>query len=99
MWTKESITRLLDNSDRAVERAILALYRRQTLDEQNSGNTTHRNGVGFSGAHAEVGTYYAKWILSGRQLTGRHLDRARKMTKHYVAQLLDEAQQKVSVAA
>lgn len=99
MWTKDSIIALLDRSDKAVERAVLAIYNRQTEDEKNSSTTTHRNGRGFSGAHAELGTYYAKWILSGRQLTGRHLCKARAMSKRYVAQLLEEAQQKFPVAA
>lgn len=99
MWTKESITQLLDRSNRAVERAIVAIYNRQTEDEKSSGTTTHSNGRGFSGAHAELGTYYAKWILSGRSLTGHHLEKARRMSKRYVAQLLEEAQQKFSVAA
>jgi hypothetical protein len=94
MWTKESIVALLDRSDVAVERAILAIYRRQTLDEQSSSETKHRNGIGFSGAHAPLGTYYAKWILSGRRLSGKHLVKARNMTKHYVAQLLQEAESK-----
>jgi hypothetical protein len=99
MWTKESIIQLLDRSDKAVERAIVAIYNRQTEDEQNSSSTTHRNGRGFNGFHARSGTYYAKWILSGRHLTGTYLIKARAMSKHYVAQLLEEAQQKFSVAA
>lgn len=99
MWTKESITDLLNRSNKAVERAMVAIYRRQTFDEQNSSCTTHRNGIGFSGAHAALGTYYAKWVLSGRQLTGTHLERARAMSKHYVAQLLQEAEQRTQQAA
>lgn len=100
MWTKETIGQLLNASDKAVERAVLAIYRRQTLDEQHSNCTTHRNGVGFSGAHAELGSYYARWLLSGRHLTGKHLEKARKMMHHYLSQLLEEAQSRqVATAA
>jgi len=95
-WNRENILSLLEKNDRAVEKAILAIYRRQTSEEQNSSATIHRNGIGFSGAHAQVGTYYAKWLLSGRSLTGKHLDKARKIAKHYVAQLLEEAQNKAA---
>lgn len=91
MWTKQGILELLDRSDKAVERAILAIYRRQTTDEQNSATTKIRNGVGFSGAHATIGSYYARWLLSGNVLTGKHLVRARGIAKRYVGQLVEEA--------
>lgn len=86
--TKESIKALLLRSDRAVERAIVAIYNRQTLDEQSSQETKHSNNIGFSGAHARLGTYYAQWILQGNSLTGRHLEKARKIALHYVGQLV-----------
>jgi hypothetical protein len=82
---------LLTMNDRAVERAIVAIYNRQTADEKSSQNTTHSNGVGFSGADASLGSYYAKWILSGRNLTGNHLSKARMMSQKYVRQLVEIA--------
>lgn len=89
-WNKGHVIELLLTNNEAVERAILSLYKRQTADEQNCQETLHSNGVGFSGAHAHLGTYYAKWILSGRHLTGKHLEKARAMTLKYTDQLLDE---------
>lgn len=94
MWNREGIEKLLNENDRAVERAIVAIYRRQTSEEQNSNTTIHRNGMGFSGAHANYGTYLAKWILSGKRLNGNHLVKARTMALHYVSQLLEVASQK-----
>jgi hypothetical protein len=94
-WTKEKIAALLFTNDRAVERAVVAIYNRQTLDEQRSEDTLHHNGIGFSGAHAKLGTYYAKWIISGRHLTGNHLIKARAMMMKYTAQLLEDAQARV----
>jgi hypothetical protein len=82
---------LLTTSNKAVERAIVAIYHRQTLDEQRSETTIHTNGVGFSGADVRTGTYYAKWILSGKRLTGKFLDRARVMAHKYMRQLVDIA--------
>ena len=90
MWTKEKVTQLLQSNNLAVERAILVLYHRQTLDEQSNKETKHSNGVGFSGAHARLGTYYARWLITGNHLTGVHLEKARRMVLHYTSQLMDE---------
>jgi hypothetical protein len=93
-WTKEKIAALLFSNDLAVERAIVTIYNRQTQDEQNSEETKHSNGIGFSGAHARLGTYLAKWILSDRHLNRKFLDKGRAMMMHYTGQLLEEAQAK-----
>ena len=86
-WTPEEIRVLLDRSLEAVERAVVAIYRRQTEDEKEAYETKHHNRVGFAACHAGLGTYYAKWILSGKHLSGSHVERARKMVRHYAGQL------------
>lgn len=91
MWTKESIINLIDTNDRAVERAIIAIYDRQTQDEKATSDTHHTNHRGFRSNHASKGSYYARWILSGRHLTGHHLENARKIARHYHRQLLEIA--------
>jgi hypothetical protein len=88
-WTPDSIKALLDRNDLAVERAVVAVFNRQTDDEQEAFETKHRNGRGFASCHAHMGSYYAKWVLSGRRLDGRHLDRARRMMRHYAGQLAE----------
>lgn len=93
-WNKDKIVTLLQTNNKAVEKAIVVIYNRQTLDEQQSKETKHSNGIGFSGAHAALGTYYAKWILDGKSLSGTHLERARKMALRYTAQLLEEIKSK-----
>lgn len=90
---------LLTMNDKAVERAMIAIYNLQTLDEQVSQDTRHSNGVGFSGADARTGSYYAKWVLSGRKLTGKHLDKARVMSYKYIRQLSEIATQKMAETA
>ena len=87
IWTREDIVSLLNTSDRAVERGVVAIWQRQTADEQSTDTTRHSNGIGFSGWSAHSGSYYAKWVESGRRLTGKHLDKARKITLHHAAQL------------
>ena len=86
-WTPETIKALLDRDVLAVERAVVAIYRRQTQDEQESYETKHHNRAGFAACHAGLGTYYAKWILSGKHLSGPHVERARRMVRHYAGQL------------
>lgn len=88
MWTEARIVELLSTNNLAVERAMVAIYNLQTADERAMGQTNRLNGVGFSGAHARRGTYYAKWVLSGKRLSGKHLESARKMAISYRKQLL-----------
>ena len=51
LWTKERIVTLLESNPRAVERAVLAIYARQTLEEQHSETTKENNGRGFRHNH------------------------------------------------
>jgi hypothetical protein len=94
----ETIRTLLLSNDRAVERAMVVIFNRQTSDEQSAGHTSHHNGKGFSAFDAGSGSYYAKWVLSGRSLTGKHLVNARKMSLRYVRQLVEEAELKAQNA-
>lgn len=94
MWNEAKIEILLHANDRAVERAMVAIYDRQTLDEKATSDTKHRNGRGFRANHASKGSYYARWVLGGRRLTGHHLENARKIALHYVRQLTEIANAK-----
>lgn len=91
MWNKAKIEALLLKSDKAVNRAIVVLYNRQTRDERAVSDTKHTNKIGFSAAHARRGSYYGRWCSSGRTLSGRHLVKARELVLHYTQQLADEA--------
>ena len=95
MHTKESITHLLETRNDAVERAILRLYSFQTAQEQSIQTTRDQNGVGFSAADGHTGSYYAKWIKSGKHLSGKHLIKARSMVLKYTRQLLEFANKPV----
>ena len=93
-WTIETISALIARNDRAVERAIIAIYNRQTADEKNDQTTRHVNNVGFSGADVRTGTYLAQWILSGKHLDGKFLAKGRTIALKYRRQLLDIANEK-----
>lgn len=89
---KVIIQALLASNNRAVEAAILGLYARQTVGEQHTATTTESNGRGFNYNDADYGSYLAKWLQSGRHLTGSHLSRARRMASFYWRQVSEMSQ-------
>lgn len=95
IWNRSEIEALIFANDRAVERGIVAIYERQTADEKSTESTNHHNNIGFSGWTAKKGSYYAKWILSGRRLTGHHLENARKIALHHAGQITRIANREV----
>jgi hypothetical protein len=102
MITKDSIRELLLKSDAAVERGILAIYDRQTQDEKVSETTNHQNGVGFSGADAQILSSFAeqiekklqRGIKAGQCLSVKQMELARKKIVRYSRQLLEIAEAK-----
>jgi hypothetical protein len=94
VWNRSQINLMLQSNPKAVERAMVVLFNRQTRDEQSAETTRHHNGIGFCSWAARNGTYYAKWVLKGRRLTGRHMQQARKIALHHSRQLVEEANKK-----
>lgn len=72
---------------------ILAIYKRQTSDEQVAESTDHSNGRGFTGADARFGSSLAKKLLAGYTLTVNQTIAARKMMRKYSGQLLKVAKE------
>lgn len=87
IWTKDEIRKNLETSQAWVERGILAIYRQQTADEQSQEDTRWFNQHGFSSADAKYLTYTAKWLLSGKHLSGLHIGKARARLLKYAGQL------------
>jgi hypothetical protein len=94
MLTVVDIQNKLQSDQRWLERGILAIDARQTEDERRQDTTKYANGRGWSGADARKGSYYARWIRSGRHLSGRHLYQAKVMMRKYARQLLIVAEEK-----
>lgn len=86
---------LLVNSDEAVRRAIVAIYRRQTVDEQETKRTRHQNARGFSAYHARQGSKIAVQIIAGKDLSHSELLAARIMMLKYVNQLCEVARERM----
>ena len=59
--------RLEQDADRVnvIGKALLAIYERQTYDEQRSSSTRLDNGVGFSGPDARIGSIGARMFKAG----------------------------------
>ena len=95
IWTRPQIENLLNSNNLAVEKGLVAIFERQTADEKASETTNHHNNIGFCGWAARKGSYYAKWVISGRHLTGKHLDNARRIALHHAGQLTKIANKEV----
>lgn len=55
--------KLKEDCQKLIGRALLAIYRNQTPDEQSSSDTKYLNGIGFSGADAKLGTVCVRYYL------------------------------------
>jgi len=105
-WTQDRIIGLLERSDLAVERAIVALYDRQTQDEKVDSTTKHDNARGFRKNHDHTGSFFARIILKGWKQDGNknrvHLNpyklaKARGIVLHYSRQLAEAANTKQGI--
>ncbi|RWB95603.1 MAG: hypothetical protein EOQ56_28050 [Mesorhizobium sp.] len=84
IWTKETIQELIRTNDKAVAKAILALYARQTESERSTEHTQVENGMGFNRLDAPFLTSIAKALPRyGNHMTPRQLEKARPMLLKY----------------
>lgn len=97
-YSKEYIQAKLSNDTRWIERAVLVLFERQTDDEQTNKVTRWENGRGFNSSDSRYLTYVANYLLGGRHLSGRHLEKVSAKMPKYWRQILDEIQMKKEVA-
>lgn len=91
---KEWVLAQLDSSQRNVELAVVAIFNRQTSDEQATNSTNNLNSMGFNGTDAEFGSSLAKSILTYGKLSPRQAEYARKLIRKYWKQLIEVAESK-----
>lgn len=94
LYNTEEIKELLKKNDKAIERAIVALYSRQTESEKNSEATVEKNGIGYNGFDAKFFSSLAQQIQSGRTLTAKQIQFARRGIMKYAKQLAEIANQR-----
>ena len=88
---KTSIQRLLQQSDLACHRALEALYKLQTADEQSALTTKHTNGVGFTSFDAPFLSDIARKTRIYGAMTRNQLAHVRPKLMKYWRQLVDIA--------
>ncbi len=98
MHTVESIRNLLATNDKAVARALLALNKRQTADEQITEHTRHDNGKGFRPCHARMGTSMAKFYERNGYLSPKQIAYWRKPDRTGTPRIAIYARQLLLVA-
>lgn len=94
-WTREEIEDKIINDQKWLERGILAIFEKQTAYEKDAEFSQENNKVGFNKPDARKLSYYAKWIKSGRHLSGHHLENAKKKMVKYSGQLKKIANGKI----
>ena len=87
VWKVEEIAHLLQTNDKMVIRSLMKLYGFQTDEEQDLGETTDYNGVGFNGADAPILSSIAENYLKWNRLTPKQLALVRKKMMKYAKQL------------
>lgn len=72
--TKEWLTaKIAENPEHVIGRALVAIFKRQTLAEQSSSSTIKHNGVGFTGPDARFGSFVAKYFIKHGTLKDWHV--------------------------
>lgn len=105
-WTQEDVKRIFElyqqtPTDERIKqkicRALVALYERQTEDEQSTETTSTKNGIGFNGIDAPILTSLAKFYQERGFLTPKQVDLAAKRLQRYTKQLAHIANQQQEV--
>lgn len=101
--TRESLQQMLDTADAVkrqhiVGRALVALFDRQTQDEQATNDTHIDNNVGFAGGDAKGGSITAKTYLKRRSLEDWQVERWTKRGKNGFSRLCKYAKQLNEIA-
>jgi hypothetical protein len=97
-YTKEVIQQKLSSDLRWIERGVLVLFDRQTEDEKTQQGTRWENGRGFNKSDSNYLTYISKYLLSGRHLTGVHLEKVSSKLPKYWRQIMEEIELKKGVS-
>lgn len=85
---KAYIQALIKNNDKAVERAILAIYEKQTIEEQQKLISIENNKAGFGKIDAKEMGELALKLKNGEKLSESELAKSRNKMMKYWKQLM-----------
>ena len=92
-WTREELLAAIwnqRNTSRSLERAMVQLLLRQTVDERYAEHTKHTNGRGFTAFHARTGTKLGKYAQTPTNTFGPVWQRkAYNIAKVHIGQLVE----------
>lgn len=93
---KDYISTKVQTDNQWLRRAVVAIYERQTADEQRTDSTNHHNSRGFTGADARFLSSIARIIIEKRySLTEKQLNRTRIKMAKYSGQLVKIARKQL----
>lgn len=98
-WLKAECDIKNPSHQKALERACLMIYARQTADEQASEITLHTNGRGFNGRDARFGTFLATSILNIQNGQSKYSNLSLKMYEGLRRMLVKYAKQIAEASA
>lgn len=87
----ELLRKHLRENDAWAVRGLVAIYRKQTSDEQQDGVTKELNGVGFSGVDSEILSSLAKQYEFRKSLSPKQMDLVKKLMPRYASQLFRQS--------
>ena len=87
IWTKIEIKAKLEADNVWLCRGLVAIFKKQTADEQRDGQTHEDNGIGFNGVDAEILTSFAMQYVERGFLTPKQITITRKKMLKYAGQL------------
>jgi hypothetical protein len=98
-WTLPMLRELLNTNDKAVKRALVVIWEKQTEDEKHAHETHENNGVGFNGVDAAILTSFVEqmrkkgeesgvnWKQGEAWLSPKQIHLARKKVMKYSGQI------------
>lgn len=85
--TKDELLERINSDANWVAGALMALYQKQTMEEQAVKGTWHQNNAGFNAVDAGVLTDIAQYYERNGYLTDRQINFVRRLLRKYLAQL------------
>ena len=85
--TKDFIKNQLATNPTWAVKALVKIYERQTIDEQNSQMTKENNGIGFNGLDANILSSFAEQVNKGRDLSVKQMTIVYKKMPRYWKQV------------
>jgi hypothetical protein len=86
-YTADDIRTKLETDNKWLFRGLLAIYKRQTEDEQRTDQTNHNNNVGFNGTDAAFLSIMARRALEDKPFSEKQIACIRKAMRKYAGQL------------